>query len=109
MTDGNKWKPGNRMLIQMTLISSACTQPGSACTTLFAADTASNAPTLRITAICNRPPNLMHIYTLLPPDRSLAAREGGGVRGRDAEWIDKGLVPVRWNETGGKSQTSAMQ
>ena len=39
-----------------------------------ACETASNAPKLDIHAVCHRPPNMVHIYSLQPADRSAETR-----------------------------------
>ncbi len=53
-------------------------------------------------SVCQRPPNIMHIHTLLPADRTGADPYEKGGRGRDAEWQYQGGVAVAFNTSTGR-------
>jgi hypothetical protein len=84
------WKKGNSVLLEMRLVASSCNTPGD-CSAIFASDTASSAPTLSLVSTCLRPPSLVRLSSLQEP--APARRQG---------WLDRGLLPVDWNETTGK-------
>ena len=93
LVDRVLWKPGNSIMLQITLVSSDCTAAGSDCTAIFTADIASNAPKLDIYSVCKRPPSMVHIYSLQAGDRS-----------RQARAYTSTLLPTRANGIRGQPQ-----